>query len=161
MRWGGVVEPDYFQFYVKRVGAPWSADVTDETYRHRLWTDGGFVVISTFRKFGTTRVTLDVIEDEPEPPSEEWQHVVEVSLDRGGPLEILSWPGDQEPRSMHLIPKESVRLRVHWGGLVPDLPEGTVRQGLSDEHLALVVWPAAIAPLAVLREWDLWPGGGP
>ena len=56
MRWGGFVEPDYFQFYAKRVGAPWLADVTKETYRDRLWTDGGVVVISTVRKFGTTPV---------------------------------------------------------------------------------------------------------
>lgn len=161
MRWGGVVEPDYFQFYAKRVGAPWLTDVTDETYRHRLWTDGSFVVISTVRKFGTTRVTLDVVEDEPEPPSEEWQHVAEVSLDRGGPLEILSWPGDQEPQSMHVIPAGPVRLRVQWGGLVPGLPEGMYEQGNSDEHLAIVVWPAAIAPFAVLREWDSWPQASP
>ena len=161
MRWSGIVEPDYFQFYARRVGSPWLADVTNQTYRNRLWTDGGLVVISTLRKFGTTPVTIEVVEDEPEPPSEEWQHVAEVSLDGGGPLEILSWPGDQEPRSTHVIPAGSVRLRVHWGGLVPDVWEGMDDQGNSAEHFALVVWPAAIAPFAVLREWASWPDAGP
>ncbi len=156
MGWDGVVEPDYFQFYAKRVGAPWLADVQDQAYRDRLWTDGGFVVISTVRKFGTTRVTLDVLADKPEPPSKEWQHVAEVSLEGDGPLEILSWPGDEEPRSMHVIPAGPVRLRVHWGGLVPGLREGMDEQGSSDEHLALVVWPAPIGPFAVIREWDSW-----
>lgn len=157
MRWSGVVEPDYFQFYAKRVGAEWLSGATDETYRHRLWTDGGFVVISTLRKFGTTPLTLDVVADEPAPPSGCWQHVAEVSLDGGGALEILSWPGDQEPRSKHEIPVGSVRLRVHWGGLAPGLREGMDEQGKSNEHLALIVWPAPIAPFATLREWDSWP----
>jgi hypothetical protein len=155
MTWSGVVEPDYFQFYAKREGAEWLSEVTEETYRHHLWTDGGFVVISTFRKFGTTPLTLHVVADEPQPPSAEWQHVAEVSLRGGGPLEILSW--DQEPRSKHEVPAGSLRLRVHWGGLVPGLPEGMYTQGNSDEHLALVVWPAPIAPLAVVRDWDSWP----
>lgn len=157
MTWSGVVEPDYFQFYAKRVGAVWFEDVSADVYRQRLWTDGGFVVISTFRKFGTTPLTVDVLPAEPEPPAAHWQHVAEVSLNAGGPLEILSWPGDVEPRSMHVIPAGSVRLRVQWGGLVPNLPEGMTRQGESSEYLALVVWPAPIAPFAVLREWDSWP----
>jgi len=157
MTWSGVVEPDYFQFYAKRVGAAWFTDVSAEVYRRRLWTDGGCVVISTVRKFGTTPLTLDVVADEPGPPSAHWQHVAEVSLDSGGPLEILSWPSDQEPQSTHVIPAGPVRLRVHWGGLVPGLREGMNEQGVSDEHLALVVWPAPIAPFAVLREWNAWP----
>lgn len=154
--WSGVVEPDYFQFYAKRDGAAWLPDVTDQTYRHRLWTDHGFVVISTVRKFGTTPLTLHVVAGEPDPPSEHWQHVAEVSLGGDGPLEILSWPGDQEPRSRHEIPAGPVRLRVHWGGLIPGLREGLDEQGDSDEHLALVVWSAPIAPFGVLREWDGW-----
>jgi hypothetical protein len=156
MPWSGIVEPDYFQFYAKRVGAPWLPGVSDETYTQRLWTDGGFVVISTLRKFGPTRISLSVVPDEPSPPSAHWQHVAEVSLDPGGPLEVLSWPGDQEPRSVHVIPAESVRLRVQWGGLVPGLHEGMDAQGNSEEHLELVVWPAPTAPFAVLREWPDW-----
>jgi hypothetical protein len=157
MTWSGVVQPDYFQFYARRVGAERLPDVSAETYRQHLWTDGGFVVISTLRKFGTTPLTLDVVAEEPDLPSGQWQHVAEVSLDGGGPLEIVSWPGDQEPRSIHEIPTGSARLRVHWGGLVPGLREGMDEQGNSDEHLALVVWPAPIRPFAVLREWDAWP----
>lgn len=157
MRWSGAVEPDYFQFYAKRVGARWPVGLTDQTYRHRLWTDGGFVVISTLRKFGTTPVMLQVVENEPGPPSGNWQHVAEVSLNDGGPLEILSWPGDQDPRSVHVIPSEPVRLRVLWGGLIPDLHEGMDEHGRSDEHLAVVVWPAPVAPPAILRQWDAWP----
>jgi hypothetical protein len=155
MTWHGVVEPDYFQFYARR-GEASMPDVSLATYERRLWSDGGFVVVSTFRKFGTTPVTVDVVADEPGTPAEHWQHVAEVSLDGDGPLEVLSWD-DAGPRSRHELPAGPVRLRVHWGGLVPGLPEGMERQGVSDEHLALVVWPAPSAPFAVLREWDGWP----
>jgi hypothetical protein len=155
MTWHGVVEPDYFQLYARR-GEASMPDVSLETYERRLWSDGGFVVVSTFRKFGTTPVTVDVVGNEPGTPAEHWQHVAEVSLDGDGPLEVLSWD-DAGPRSRHELPAGPVRLRVHWGGLVPGLPEGMERQGVSDEHLALVVWPAPSAPFAVLREWDGWP----
>jgi hypothetical protein len=155
MTWRGVVEPDYFQFYARRGEAP-MPDVSRETYQRRLWSGGGFVVVSTFRKFGTTSLSVDVLPGEPGPPAEEWQHVAEVGLDGDGPLEVLSWD-DAGPRSRHELPAGPVRLRVHWGGLVPGLPEGMESQGASDEHLALVVWPAPPAPFAVLREWDGWP----
>lgn len=149
-----MVEPDYFQFYARRAAAEWLPDVIDEVYRDHLWTDGSFVVISTVRKFGPTPLTLEVLANEPAAPSPHWQHVAEVSLDSGGPLEILSWPGDVGPRSVHEIPEEPVRLRVHWGGLVPGLFEGMDDQGNSEEHLALVVWPAPMAAFAELRRWD-------
>ena len=155
--WSGVVEPDYFQFYARREGAEWLAGATHEVYRNRLWTDGGFVVVSTLRKFGTTRITVEVLAGEPKLPGDEWQHVAEVSLDAGGPLEVLSWPGDQEPRSTHEIPACPVRLRVLWGGLVAGQFEGMDDEGDSDEHLALQIWPAQTAPPAVLRAWDSWP----
>jgi hypothetical protein len=156
MVWEGVVEPDYFQFYACRDGAP-MPDVSAETYQDHLWSDGGFVVISTVRKFGTTPLSVDVVPEEPGAPDDHWQHVAEVSLDGDGPLEVLSWPGDVEPRSLHQIPAGPVRLRVHWGGLEPGLPEGMSVQGVSDEHVALMVWSAPIAPFAVVRAWDGWP----
>lgn len=156
MVWRGVVEPDYFQFYLRR-GEAEMPDVSAETYQRRLWSDGRFVVVSTFRKFGTTSVSVDVVAEGPSAPGEEWQHVAEVSLEGDGPLEVLSWPGDEEPRSLHEVPSGPLRLRVHWGGLVAGLPEGMTAQGVSQEHLALVVWPAPPAPFAALREWDGWP----
>lgn len=157
MTWSGAVEPDYFQFYAKREGAEWLSDVTDDVYRDHLWTDGGFVVISTVRKFGTTPITLDVVAGAPGPPGDEWQQVVEVSLEAGGRLEILSWPGDQEPRSIHDVPAGPVRLRVQWAGLVPDRFEGMDDDGNSEEHIAFVVWPAPVTPPSVLRVWSFWP----
>ena len=57
---------------------------------------------------------------------------------------------------MHVIPADSVRLRVQWSGLVAGLREGMDEQGDSEEHLELVVWPAPTAPFAVLREWPDW-----
>jgi hypothetical protein len=65
MTWSGIIEPDHFQFYAKRAGAVWLSDVPAEAYRQRLWTDGGFVVISTLRKFGSTPLTVKVVPDAP------------------------------------------------------------------------------------------------
>jgi hypothetical protein len=152
-----VVEPDYFQFYARREGAEFPSGAMAAAYRNRLWTNGHFVVISTLRKFGTTPITLDVLATEPAPPGGAWQHVAEVSLNAGGALEVLSWPGDQEPRSRHEIPARAVRLRVHWGGLVAGQFEGMDDEGQSPEHLALQIWPSPIAPFGLLREWDSWP----
>ncbi|WP_191279590.1 hypothetical protein [Nocardioides flavus (ex Wang et al. 2016)] len=156
MTWRGVVEPDYFQFYARRGDAA-MPDVSLETYERRLWTDGRFVVVSTFRKYGTTPVSVDVVAEEPPGPGEEWQHIAEVSLEGSEPLEVLSWEVDEGPRSLHEVPAGPLRLRVHWGGLVAGLPEGMTSQGRSEEHLALVVWPAPTAPFVALREWDGWP----
>ncbi len=156
MTWSGAVEPDYFQFYARREGADWLSKVTEEVYRDRLWTDGAFVVISTVRKFGTTPISVDVGAGPPGPPDDKWQHVVEVSLEAGGRLEILSWSDDREPLAIPDVPAGPVRLRVHWAGLVPGRFEGLDDDGNSDEHIAFVVWPAPVASPSVLREWGSW-----
>lgn len=154
--WNGQVEPDYFQFYVRRASGQWAADqVCEDGYRDRLWSDGHFVYVGTLRKFGTTTVEVDV-RDGPAPvPDSRWQHVAEVSLISGGPLEIFSWPGD-EPEATIAVPEDPLRLRVAWGALVAGRFEGMDDDGNSDEHLALTVWPAALAEPAVLRRWDGW-----
>jgi hypothetical protein len=90
------IEPDYLQFYARRAGAAWVSDrATDAGYEAHLWSNGAFVTIGTARKFGTTAVAVEVW-DTPPDPDEHWQHIAEVSLEPGGPLEIYSW-GDETP----------------------------------------------------------------
>jgi hypothetical protein len=85
------IEPDYFQFYARRAGAAWASDpATDAGYEAHLWSNGGFVMIGTARKFGTTEVGVEVWDTAPDQPDEQWQHVAEVSLEPGGSLEILA-----------------------------------------------------------------------
>jgi hypothetical protein len=118
------IEPDYFQFYARRAGAAWVSDrTTDAGYEAHLWSNGEFVTIGTARKFGTTAVAVEVWDSPPDQPGEHWQHVAEVSLEPGGPLELYSW-GDETPAVIVPIDEGWVRLRVLWTGLVAGRFEG-------------------------------------
>ena len=156
-RWEGSVEPDYFQFYLRRPPAEEaSAVVTDRGYWDRLWTDGRFVYVGMYRKFGTTHVSVELVGGRPNEPSDEWQHVAEVSLEEPGPLEILNWePGD--PVAAISLPAEAVRIRVLWAGLVSGRFEGLDERGDSDERIAIEVWPERPTASTVVRRWDGWP----
>lgn len=95
----------------------------------------------------------------PEPagkPSDDWQHVVEVSLASGGSLEVFGW-GDDTPLHVVSLPTGPVRLRAHWKGLVADRFEGLDDDGRSEETLALLEWSAPPTPRVVVRRWEGWP----
>jgi hypothetical protein len=150
------IEPDYFQFYARRAGAAWASDrTTDAGYEAHLWSNGGFVTIGTARKFGKTAVAVEAWDTTPDQPDEDWQHVAEVTLEPGGPLEIFSW-GDETPAVVVPIDEGWVRLRVLWTGLVAGRFEGVDEDGNSDEHLTLQVWGASPSPSAVVRWWSKW-----
>jgi hypothetical protein len=150
------IEPDYFQFYARRAGAAWVSDrTTDAGYEAHLWSNGAFVTIGTARKFGTTAVAVEVWDTPPDQPDELWQHVAEVSLEPGGPLEIYGW-ADETPAAVVPIDEGWVRLRVLWAGLVACRFEGVDQDGNSNEHLTLQVWGAPPSPSAVVRWWSRW-----
>jgi hypothetical protein len=150
------IEPDYFQFYARRSGAAWASDqTTDAGYEGHLWSNGRFVTIGTARKFGTTAVTVEVWESVPNQPDEQWQHVAEVSLEPGGPLEVFGW-GDDDPAVVVPIHEGWVRLRVLWAGLVAGRFEGMDENGKSDEHLMFQVWGTPPSPPTVIRWWSKW-----
>jgi len=152
----GQIEPDYFQFYARRAHAEWaSAQTPSAGYEAHLWSNGEFVTIGTARKFGTTAVAVEVWDTPPDQPDERWQHVAEVSLEPGGPLEIFSW-GDETPAVVVPIDEGWVRLRVLWAGLVAGRYEGMDDGGTSEEHLMLQVWGTPPAPPVVVRWWSGW-----
>jgi hypothetical protein len=150
------VEPDYFQFYARRAGAEWASDqVTDAGYQARLWSNGSFVVIGTSRKFGTTEVVIELWDTLPDPPESRWQHVAEVSIEPGGPLEVFSW-GVDTPVLVVPVDEGWVRLRVLWAGLVAGRYEGMNEDGTSDEHVVLQLWGTPQSLPAVVRRWSGW-----
>ena len=65
------VDPDYFQFYLRRGEAPWASDAVSETgYGRRLWSDGGFVYVGTHRRFRDDMpVTIAVLDAARPPPT--------------------------------------------------------------------------------------------
>jgi hypothetical protein len=150
-----LVEPDYGQFYLRRAGADWqSADVPSDGYERHLWSSGSFVMVGTVRKYGTTKLEIEVHDSAPElPPADLWQHVVEESLDPGGDLEVYSWDGG-EPVVTVPVPHQALRLRVSWAGLdEQNTFEGMNENDESDEHLLLQVWPQEVDRASVLRCW--------
>ena len=150
------VEPDYFQFYARRADAGWASDQTTSMgFEAHLWSNGQFVTVRTARKFGTTAVAVEVWDAPPDPPDEHWQHVAEVSLEPGGPLEVFGWD-DDTPAVIVPIDEGWVRLRVLWAGLVAGRFEGMDEDGNSEEHLMFQVWGAPRSPSAVIRWWSRW-----
>lgn len=150
-----IVAVDYFQFYAMRSGSPWAADqVPSQGYEECLWSDGAFVYIGTSRKFGETKVRIEVRRVLPEDePSADWQHVAEVSLDAGGDFEVYGW-GDDTPVATVPVDRSPLRLRVCWRGLVPGRFEGLDDEGESDEELLFQLWPAEPAGSQVTRWWE-------
>lgn len=148
------VEVDGGQFYACRAEAEWASDrVTTKGYEQYLWTNGSFVYIGTTKRYGPTPVRVEVLDHEPPIGDESWQHVAEVSLHRGGALEIFDWEvGD--PCVVVDVEDRPLRLRVSWRGLVPDLAEGLDENGESSEELLMQTWPGENAPDSVLRCWE-------
>lgn len=149
-----IVDVDYGQFYAMRSGGSWASDqVPSQGYEEHLWSDGAFVYIGTTRRYGATRVRVEVLDGPPiAEPSDDWQHVAEVSLDHGGDLELYSWGGDT-PAVTVPVERGPLRLRVCWRGLVPDRIEGLDEDGDSDEELLFQLWPAEPEEPRVTRWW--------
>ena len=130
--------------------------VSAEGFAAHLWTDGQFVYVGTGRKFGATPIEVTVWPSRPDDPDPSWQHVAEVSLAPGGPLEIFNWGGDA-PVVTIALPAGDVRLRVSWQGLVAGRFEGLDENWESEERLSFDVWAAAFEPPTIIRAWDGWP----
>lgn len=154
-----IVEPDFFQFYLRRAGAPWASDqVSDDGYDKHLWTDGAFVYVGTRRKYGSTVVDVVLLQAKPDRPDPSWQHVVEVSLEAGDPtIEVFSWDAvpDAPTAVVHAV-AAPIRLRASWTGLVPGRFEGLDEHGESDERLLLELWPEPPSEDRVIRAWPDW-----
>lgn len=150
-----LVEPEGGQFYLCRAGADWqSADVPSDGYERFLWSSGSFVMVGTVRRYGTTKLEIEVHDAAPEVLSvDRWQHVVEESLEPGGDLEVYSWDGG-EPVATVPVTHRALRLRVSWAGLDEENTfDGLDENGESDEHLLLQVWPQEVGHPNVVRCW--------
>ncbi len=152
----GSVEPDYFQFYVRRTeDLSVDTSVPDRGYEAHLWSTGLWVYVGTCRKLGTTVVTVEVLDGPPTGPDPGWQHVAEVSLDAGGAVKLMNWEGWDPALEVDVDPGP-LRLRVGWRGLVAGRFEGMDDNDESDEELLLQLWSAPVAPLQTIRRWVEW-----
>jgi hypothetical protein len=152
----GTVEPDYFQFYLSTGSGTHAADQVSGTgYETHLEASApGFIYVGTLKKYSETPIRLEVHDTEPGAPSAEWQHVVDVSINGDGGINVLSWPADLAFAVP--TPVGPLRVRAKWAGLDEGLAEGLREDGSSDEHLELQIWPSPHAPREVVRWWKGW-----
>ncbi len=151
------VYPDYHQFYLKTTSAAWASDhISGEGYEAHLEAPSdGFIYVGTLKRYTELRVHVEVHDSAPPASDDEWQHVAEISIVGDGSLELHHWSAS-EAAAMLATPDGPLRVRVMWGGLEPNLPEGMPEGRPSDEHLGIQVWPAPRADPQVLRWWHEW-----
>jgi hypothetical protein len=152
----GIVNPGYFQFYLSTRSGTHAADqVSGAGYETHLEASApGFIYVGTLKKYSATPIRVEVHDQEPDAPSAEWQHVVDVSITGDGVINVLSWPADIALSVP--TPAGPLRVRAKWAGLEEGLGEGLREDGSSDERIELQIWPSTHAPGEVLRWWTGW-----
>jgi hypothetical protein len=146
---------DYHQFYLWDHGTSPEppVDYTDEDIDHRIKATPFVVVIQPERNMDVP-VQLELRDTPPDEPLEGWDHVAEASLDLpSGQLEIHQCTGG----SVDIVPLRPgpYRVRAYYGGLGTLSEDGLEGQ----DHYHLVLWPAPLAPLAVLKQYAGGQGG--
>jgi len=140
---------DYHQFYLEdaEMFRYVPEDYTNEDLRRRIKTGNNVVIVQPERNM-TVPVELEVLGLPPDDELESWQHVAEASLDLpSGKLRIEECTGDVKD-DLQLEPN-SYRVRVYFSGL-----DTLSFDGLDgDDHYKIVMWPAAMDEIRVLKEY--------
>jgi hypothetical protein len=109
----------------------------------------GLLFLTTGLHTGHTRVTVEVL-DAPAPIGDEWEDVVEASF-RPAKVALVQWAGE----ASWPLPLAPIDYRVRYSATGMDRARGrdTLLAGepLLDRYL-LQIWPAPLAPDAVIRE---------
>ena len=140
---------DHHQFYL------WDHGRSPEPPIDYVQADGArrikaapFVVVVQPERNMVVPVVLEITDAAPDTSLEDWDHVAEASLDvPSGLLEIHECTGG----SIDIVSIEpgTYRVRAYFGGL-----DTLSADGLDgNDHYRLALWPAAFAPLAVLKQY--------
>jgi hypothetical protein len=140
----------YHQFYLGDEGAGTEAPVdwTNEDVDRHMKTAESVVVVCPVVE-DTVPVEIEVHENEPPYDADEWDHIVESSLQLpSGRLVIEEWPNRAVAR--FAVTSGCYRVRAFFGNL---------RSALSDEEPSqdfykVVLWPAPFADLHVVKQLD-------
>jgi hypothetical protein len=140
---------DYHQFYLWDHEADSDAptDYTDEDTMHRIKA-APFVVVIQPERDSYVPVEVEITDEPPEIALDAWDHVAEASLALpSGKLEIHECTGGSI--DILTVPAGTYRVRAYHGGL------GTLSDDWldGDDHYRLVLWPAPLADIAVLRQY--------
>jgi hypothetical protein len=117
----------------------------------------GGLVVRTGLAEGRLRVLTQVVEEEPDPPGNEWDDVVEVSVRfEEGAASVVGADEPADPQLLGGTPPwpGDYRVRVQVTGR--DEADADLRAGRPGdaESVELVLWQAPPAPEAVLRRTD-------
>jgi hypothetical protein len=139
---------DYFQFYLWDANAPHApVEWTDRDVANRIKVAPNVVVICPARNMSVP-VVWELHHQAPGYTLDDWDHVVECTLDcPSGHLAMEECTGGTAA-SMKVAPG-TYRVRAYYGGLATLSADGLD----GDDHYLVALWPAASAPLAVLKQW--------
>jgi hypothetical protein len=132
------------------IGAHGTASVEDPPEDHTFAANGLVVavpaglVVRTGTADGNVLVTLSVVEQEPEPQLQQWDEIVDVSLSFSTPALAT------EHETLELPAQGDYRARVQARRRDIGVEEGVS----GGEAYEVVVWPAAPAPIRVVRATD-------
>ena len=149
------IHVDYRQFYVES-GSGWAADPLNESLGGQANGLCGAAVpgqlfLITGLHTGRTRVTVEVL-DAPAPIGDEWEDVVEASFRPvTAKVALVQWAGE----ASWPLPLAPIDYRVRYSATGMDRARGRdpllAGEPLLDRYL-LQLWPAPLAPDAVIRE---------
>jgi hypothetical protein len=149
-----IVYTDYGQLDIVWSGLGYEGD-DDEFFRGQVnglvgAANGGGVYLCLARRSGGSRVSVVQLDAAPPFPEQEFDDVVEVSVDApdGAAVRWVSWAGETSG-SLAGIPTGTLRLRASARGRDTGR-DGEFADGVVDEYL-LELWPATHAEDAIPR----------
>jgi|SRR5947209_16165957 len=146
------INPDHFQFYLEAEDAdPDFESLWDQRKIAEALAAGyGIIAVRTARYDGETEVALELADSRPADSLDEWDKVMECSIQVESGAVLLSAPEDglyEETRTP--VPPGIYRALVYYGNL--DLaPDGGAELEGRD-YYRIVLWPGPPIPLRTIK----------
>ncbi|HEV8698904.1 MAG TPA: hypothetical protein VGQ89_14505 [Candidatus Limnocylindrales bacterium] len=119
---------------------------------------GSAVLVHLFERDGEIPVEVRLLAD-PAAIEAEWDHVAELSLEaRSGRLQIYGWMADEDLAGEIDVPTESLRARIHWGGLEQALQRERPwdADSAGPDYVRVDLFPGSVGSVETLRTWHAW-----
>lgn len=141
---------DYFQFYLQdeKAKGDLSESWTEEATQRLLAIAPDTIGVGTVRNM-TVPVIVEIQEEEPTETFDNWDHVVECTLNIPTGKMIIAGCTDYFPDAARIkVQAGCYRARIFYGGL--DTLRGNGLDG--DDHYKIVLWPAQASDVRILKQ---------
>jgi hypothetical protein len=141
---------DYYQFYLwdERVAPDAPTDWSDMDVARRLKAVPNVVVVSPIRNMDVP-VEVEIHTSEPPYDATAWDHIAECSLELpSGQLQVHECTGG--PVASFRVEPGVYRVRAFYGALGKLSEDGLT----GEDHYRVVLWPAPMADVVVLKVWS-------